>query len=160
MVNMTRDPSYIARGGGVRDAALREPMQPLVAMTTKELWAVVGAWAEAAHAEKVAYVRAEQDPARVRKLIIRLIELRWEEDVAGRGDIPLLALHETRIVTTMKHKGTGITMRVNGRLAPRPWVWTFAELANYERAATPDGDDGGFALLVEAKHHLDLEHVL
>ncbi len=137
---------------------LQQPFPPLVAIGARELAELVMPWAEQHHPEKAATVRAEADPIRRRRLLVRLVELRWEQDAAARATFPLLALHETALAVRMRHRGTGLVIEVKGKRAPRPWQWTFAELANFARCATPESD-GGFALLVSAKHTLELEHV-
>lgn len=135
-----------------------DPLEPIA---TADLEALALPWAREAEPDKAAQVETKRahEPT-FRRWCARLLELRWAQaDEAWRRTVPLLALHETALVVTFRHKPTGATLVVSGRHAPKPWKWTFVELASFTRAATWRDDDAGFALLVRAKETLDLEHV-
>lgn len=126
-------------------------------MALEELAALALEWADVAHPDKAAQVRAVQhDAPTFRRWCGRLLELRWREDVEWRRVASLRALQETGLVVQLRIGADGPLVTVSGRYAPRPWRWTFAEVAEYVASGNADG----FRTLAELKDGWDLYHVM
>lgn len=119
-------------------------------MSNDDLAAVILPWAKAAHPEKYeATVGVSPRPQAFRRYLLRLIEIRWEEDPAWRHDAPLRALEETSIVQRMRLAG-GAEIVVKGKRAGGEREWTWAEFADLLEA----GHD--INVIARAKAELDL----
>lgn len=134
-------------------------LAPVVTLTDDELADAVMPWAREQHPDKAQQVQEKcDDRVTYRRWLGRLLELRWADDSAWRTTAPMMALHETALAVQFRHRTAGLTFTVNGRYAPRPWVWTFAELAGLTVTAQALESHEDFLVLLFAKHHLDLEH--
>lgn len=117
-------------------------------MSNEELFAFIGAWAKANHFEKYeATLKVAKIPATFRRYLVRLVEIRVEEDRTFLREVPLSVLDDSKLRVKMRHRPTGAVVECAGRLAEGERVWSFAELA-----ATPED----FALLMAAREHLDM----
>lgn len=120
-------------------------------MDTDELAAMMLPWAKEHHPEKYAQTLAVSlKPPTYRRYLIRLVEIRWTEDRAWRGQVSLSVLDESAIVGRVRHRPTGAVLEVKGRLAQGERAWKWSELAE-----TPEW----FAEMMRAKAMLDLVHV-
>lgn len=125
-------------------------------LTVLEIEDAVLPWADSAHPEKAAQTRTYADQTtRYRRLLGRLIEIRYTEDVRWAASAPMRVLHESGLALSMLTRD-GTVIVVSGRYAPRPWAWTFLELADL--TAGDDDPREAFALLRAAKDALDLHH--
>lgn len=108
----------------------------MVQMTNDELAGQVLSWAKEKHPDKYREtVGVSVRPRTYRAYLLRLIEIRWEEDPEWRHGVPYLALEETAIVARFK-AGDGTEVEVKGRKAIRPErgetrEWGWAELHIY-----------------------------
>ena len=127
-------------------------------LTLQEIADAILPWADTAHPEKAALVRekASHEPT-YRRWLGRLIEIRYAEDTAWRGTASLALLQETGLVINLKSRDEHVLV-VCGRYAPKPWAWTFAELANLTVMDSDAHRRDSFDLLVAAKQELDLAH--
>jgi hypothetical protein len=127
-------------------------------LTLQEIADAILPWAEVAHPDKAAQVRAQasHEPT-YRRWLGRLIEIRYAEDAAWRGAASLPLLHETGLIIHLQSRDD-MTLVVCGRYAPKPWAWTFAELATLTIIEDNDSRRDSFNLLVAAKQELDLVH--
>lgn len=108
---------------GMFAAKRRRKPDPLPVITpTEEIAALILPWAEANHPEKHAATLAVQSqPRTYRRYLIRLLEIRWEEDSkTWRNEIPLSVLDESAVRMTTHHRATGTPIHVGGRLARIP----------------------------------------
>lgn len=114
------------------------------------LVALVLPWAKDRHPGKYAEtVKVIGKPSVFRAYLLRLVELRWEEDKGWRREVPFDILDETAI--TARFKRGDYSFEVKGKRAAMPRVWTFEELKGI--------DEESFSLLRAAKETLDLVHV-
>lgn len=126
------------------------------ALTNDELAAIILPWAEGAHPEKAAQVRARaQEPATFRRWCGRLIELRVAADPVWAGQQSLRVLHETALRRAYRAPDDSVVV-LCGRYADKPWQWTFAELWHLMQMDDPAAV---FAAWQAWKVGLDLHHV-
>lgn len=114
-------------------------------------------WARLARPDLIVKLDAQRHAPQYRRLLGRLVEIRWSEDREHREQMPMLTLHESALVLAFEFRGT--ILKVSGRYAPRPWQWTFAELAQLIETY-PDADEltRVVVTLQDAKATLDLFH--
>jgi hypothetical protein len=99
--------------------------------TLEALQAVVLPWAKAKHPDKYAMtLKVAHNPASFKAYLLRLLEIRWEEEPETRGGLPILALEETSVVVRTRLKN-GKEVEFHGRNSPRRRLDSFriAELA-------------------------------
>ena len=120
-----------------------------MALTNDDLATIVLPWAKASLPEAYAKtLKVVGIPATYRTYLLRLVELRVEQDKEFLLQCPVSVLDETSVVRRMEHKPTGTVVEVKGAKAPGPHVWRWRELRE---------DAPSFELLMAAKQKLDLE---
>lgn len=127
--------------------------------STDALCAIILPWAKEKHAEKYTQTLAvAREPTTFRRYLVRLIEIRCEEEGhAWTGVVPLDVLEESAV--TMSFRAGDTVLEVKGRLAAGDRVWSFAELAMLVTEPDLDARKQALAMLVRAKTTLDLVHV-
>jgi hypothetical protein len=119
----------------------------------EEIAALILPWAKANEPEKYQATLAVAQNARTfRRYMIRLIEIRWQQDPADWiKSVPLSVLEDSGVVMRLRW-GEHI-LEVKGRLAPPPRIWGFAELV------VLTSNKESMQLMVDIKNTLDLELV-
>lgn len=124
-------------------------------MTNDELAALILPWAKEhlpdAYAQTVV-PGVVQHAKTFRRYLTRLVELRHAREPRFARTVPVSVLDETALVVKLRPRQGGPEIEVKGRLAPRPHVWRFKELAMIE---TPEQLAGWLAM----KDELELEIV-
>lgn len=119
--------------------------------SSDEIFALVAAWAKAKHPEKYdATLKVARNPETFRKYLVRLVEIRCEEDLAFIRDVPLSVLDETHIVKRFAIPpgwGDKREFKIGGRLAKEECDLRFTML---------NASKEEFGLLVAAVQHLDM----
>jgi hypothetical protein len=117
-----------------------------------KLAAIVLPWARDTHPEKYeATLKVASKPETLERYLLRLLELRWEQDrenVEWRLDVPLSALEETGITQGLNWHGTPIVVsgrKVEGR------TWGFDELAQLVRVENDVSRMALFQTMLAAK---------
>lgn len=123
-----------------------------VVPTTNDLAVLVLPWTKTNHPKKYAdtIAKAGEDHG-FRRYLLRLIEIRWEENREWRRSVPLAVLAETAITTRVRMEN-GREVEVCGRLAKgdSPLLWSDLALCS---------DAEGLAQMLDAIEGLDLERV-
>lgn len=120
-------------------------------MTNDQLAALILPWAKTNHPEKYAEtLKVSYRPDTFRTYMLRLVEIRCEEDTTWRGEQPVSLLDETKMVLKVKSRTTGIETEYKGRKAKGEITHRILELGL---------DRETFDQLQKAKHHLDLEYI-
>ena len=121
------------------------------APTNEQLAKLILPWAKERHPEKYQQtLRVAAIHDTFRRYMLRLVEIRVEEEPGWINEVSVLVLEETKLVQRLKDRQTGDVYEVKGKLADGPRITTFAELA------LPRED---FLSLQRAKQALDLEYV-
>ena len=117
---------------------------------TETLSALILPWAKERHPEKyektLAVVGREET---FRAYLVRLVEVRWNEEKAWRGTVPLSVLELTSLQVTMLHRPSGTKVVCGGRQA-KDRLFSFYDLTM---------DKAAFEQLLEAIEVFDLERV-
>jgi hypothetical protein len=83
--------------------------------TMSALQAAVLPWAKIHHPEKYEMtLKVASNPKSFRAYLLRLLEIRYQEDAAGRGELPIFALEETGLTITVRLKD-GRKVQFQGR---------------------------------------------
>jgi hypothetical protein len=125
-------------------------------VTNDEIAAVILPWAKEHHPSKYDdTIKVAANVKTFRRYMIRLIEIRWDEDRdhTWRNDLTLSVLEESKITMHAIHRPSGTPLAISGRLAT-PRQWTFAELAMVMNQPDPDAAIGQ---LIQLKQELDLK---
>lgn len=119
-------------------------------VTLEALSALILPWAKTEEPAKYAMtLEVSRVPETFRRYMMRLVELRWERDVAWRTQVPVAVLEDSAIEGTLRRRSDGREFVFRGRRKqPRRWAW--AELAL---------DKAEFERLVVLKDTFDLELV-
>lgn len=120
-------------------------------MSTDELEQLVLPWAEIRHPEKHAQTIAQRTlPKTYRRYLLRLVEIRCEEDRAWMtSQVPVSVLDETSLTRKLRDRRTGLVLTFGGSRA-RGVLFRFAELTLPREQ---------FDFLWQAKEALDLEYI-
>ena len=117
-----------------------------------ELEALVLEWAEQHHPEKHAQTIAQREkPDTYRRFLLRLIEIRVEEEPGWLRKVPARILDETKIVAQLRDRETGRFLTFAGERAKMPQAHRFSEL---------DMLPSDFELMLAAWDMLDLEYIV
>lgn len=99
------------------------------------LAALILPWAKEKHPSKYSdTVKAVRKPDVFRRYMVRLVEIRVEEEPEFRGQVPLSILDETKLTARFKRGDYEFEVRGAGSVksqGPRVWCWT-------ELALTPE----------------------
>lgn len=102
------------RGTGGRHAL--RPLKPAKPLPTVNLAAAILPWAKEFHPEKYAdTIRQARNDARLRRYLIRLIEIRWDAEPEWRREVPLAVVDETALTKDIRMK-SGRVLKVGGKL--------------------------------------------
>jgi len=111
-------------------------------------------WADTYHPDKAKQTRAVVGkPDTYRRYLLRLVEIRWTEDLKFRPTVPFDVLEDTAITARLRLRD-GTILEVKGRHAEGVRRWTFAELKMAVCQPKSFVD-----CLIAAKTTLDLETV-
>lgn len=119
-------------------------------MPTRQIAVAILPWAKETHPDKyVDTIKQANNDAKLRRYLVRLVEIRWESEPEWRGQAPLAVLDETALTKTLRTQA-GVVLTVGGRLAKESCHLRWIDLS-----AEPED----FKLLVAAIIELDMEVV-
>lgn len=102
------------RGSGGHHAL--KPLKPAKPMPVIRLAAVILPWAKEFHPDKyAATIQQARNDAKMRRYLVRLVELRWDAEPDWRSVVPLDVLDETALTKNVRTKD-GRVLKVGGKL--------------------------------------------
>lgn len=86
-------------------------------MSTREMAVAILPWAKEKHPDKYAdTIKQANDDAKLRRYLVRLVEIRWESEPEWRSAAPLAVLDETALIKRVRTQA-GVVLTVGGKLA-------------------------------------------